>query len=184
MNLTAGGTVTSWKSSDSSVVSVDASGKITALAEGTATVTVTGSDGSTATCFITVTNDKTPLVDAIAAAKTALEGVSGIDKTADKVISGKKAKPAADYHATVNRNIKDEIDLRGMNGDEAWFAVDKYLDSAILYGFRTVRIIHGKGTGALRQAMQNFLRTDKRVASFRRGQYGEGDSGVTVVELK
>ena len=48
----------------------------------------------------------------------------------------------------------------------------------------TVTIIHGKGTGALRQALQNFLRTDKRVASFRRGQYGEGDSGVTVVELK
>jgi DNA mismatch repair protein MutS2 len=96
---------------------------------------------------------------------------------------GKKNKVST-YSVQKNHDFKDEIDLRGMNGDEAWFAVDKYLDSAILYGFRTVRIIHGKGTGALRQAMQNFLRTDKRVASFRRGQYGEGDSGVTVVELK
>ena len=106
VNLTAGGTVTSWKSSDSSVVSVDASGKITALAEGTATVTVTGSDGSTASCFITVENDKTPMTDAIAAAKTALEGVSGIDKTADKVISGKKFVPTAVYEQ-LNKALND-----------------------------------------------------------------------------
>ncbi len=79
---------------------------------------------------------------------------------------------------------KDEIDLRGMMGDEAWFAVDKYLDECILSNIRTVRLIHGKGTGALRQAMHRYLKSDKRVASFRLGRYGEGDGGVTVVELK
>ena len=100
------------------------------------------------------------------------------------VISDGKKTKASTYTVQKSHDFKDEIDLRGMNGEEAWFAVDKYLDSAILYGFRTVRLIHGKGTGALRQAMWNFLRTDKRVASYRRGQYGEGDSGVTVVELK
>ena len=106
-----------------------------------------------------------------------------VEEEATLTQDGKKNKVST-YSVQKNHDFKGEIDLRGMNGDEAWFAVDKYLDSAILYGFRTVRIIHGKGTGALRQAMQNFLRTDKRVASFRRGQYGEGDSGVTVVELK
>ena len=100
------------------------------------------------------------------------------------VISDGKKTKASTYSVQKSHDFKDEIDLRGMNGEEAWFAVDKYLDSAILYGFRTVRLIHGKGTGALRQALWNFLRTDKRVASYRRGQYGEGDSGVTVVELK
>lgn len=79
---------------------------------------------------------------------------------------------------------KDEIDLRGMMGDEAWFAVDKYLDECILSNIRTVRLIHGKGTGALRAAMHRYLKGDKRIASFRLGRYGEGDGGVTVVELK
>ena len=79
---------------------------------------------------------------------------------------------------------KDEIDLRGMMGDEAWFAVDKYLDECILSNIRTVRLIHGKGTGALRTAMHRYLKGDKRVVSFRLGRYGEGDGGVTIVELK
>ncbi len=79
---------------------------------------------------------------------------------------------------------KDEIDLRGMMGDEAWFEVDKYFDECILSNIRVVRLIHGKGTGALRAAMHRYLKGDKRVASFRLGRYGEGDGGVTIVELK
>ena len=62
--------------------------------------------------------------------------------------------------------------------------MDKYFDECILSNIRTVRLIHGKGTGALRQAMHRYLKGDKRVASFRLGRYGEGDGGVTVVELK
>ena len=62
--------------------------------------------------------------------------------------------------------------------------VDKYFDTAIIAGFHTVRLIHGKGTGALRLALWKYLKRDKRVANFRIGQYGEGDGGVTVVELK
>ncbi len=100
------------------------------------------------------------------------------------VISGKKAKPASDYHAKVNRNVKDEIDLRGLLGDEAWLAVDKYLDEATVANFHTVRLIHGKGTGALKKALWQHLKGDRRIATFRIGQYGEGDGGVTVVELK
>ena len=94
-----------------------------------------------------------------------------------------KAK-ASDYRVSGSKEFKDEIDLRGMTGEEAWLAVDKYLDEAVMFGIRTVHLIHGKGTGALKNALWNFLRPDKRIASFRIGRYGEGDGGVTVVELK
>ena len=62
--------------------------------------------------------------------------------------------------------------------------VDKYLDDAVLAGMSTVRIIHGKGTGALRAALWRFFKSDKRIKSYRHGEYGEGDAGVTVIELK
>ncbi len=101
-----------------------------------------------------------------------------------QVLSGKQKKPASEFHAQVNRNVRDEIDLRGLLGDEGWMAVDKYLDEAILANFERVRLIHGKGTGALRNAIWQRLKGDRRVASFRLGTYGEGDGGVTVVELK
>ena len=101
-----------------------------------------------------------------------------------QLISGKSKKAAADYHAKVNRDFRDEIDLRGLLGDEAWLAVDKYLDEAMLANFGRVRLIHGKGTGALKNALWKRLKTDRRVASFRIGAYGEGDGGVTVVEMK
>ena len=61
---------------------------------------------------------------------------------------------------------------------------ERYLDSAVMAKLKTVTIIHGKGTGALRQAVWTFLKKDNRVSSYRAGQYGEGDFGVTVVELK
>ncbi len=97
----------------------------------------------------------------------------------------KQQKPTGSgYTVARNTSFKDEIDLRGMTGDEAWLNVDKYFDQAYLAGISRVRLIHGKGTGALKNALWGFLRTDKRVASFRIGQWGEGDGGVTVVDLK
>ncbi len=101
-----------------------------------------------------------------------------------QVISGKQKKPASEFHAKVNRDFRDEIDLRGLLGDEGWQEVDKYLDEAVLANFGRVRLIHGKGTGALKNAIWQRLKHDRRVASFRLGAYGEGDGGVTVVELK
>lgn len=100
------------------------------------------------------------------------------------VVSGKNKKPAADFHVKVNRDFRDEIDLRGLLGDEAWLAVDKYLDEAVIANFGHVRLIHGKGTGALKNALWQHLKGDRRIASFRLGKYGEGDGGVTIVELK
>lgn len=98
------------------------------------------------------------------------------------VENGKKA-PASEYRVNVNRDFRDEIDLRGMLGDDGWQAVDKYLDDAIVAGFSKVRLIHGKGTGALKNAIWQHLKKDRRVANYRIGQYGEGDGGVTIVEL-
>ncbi len=93
---------------------------------------------------------------------------------------GKGNRPAE----SAAKTFKIEIDLRGMTGEEAWTAVDRYLDNAILVGMHSVRLIHGKGTGALKRYLWEALRVDGRVASFRIGAYGEGDGGVTVVELK
>ena len=73
---------------------------------------------------------------------------------------------------------------RGMTVDEAILNVDQYLDSALLAGMGEVSIIHGKGTGALRSAVQQELRHHPHVKSFRLGVYGEGEDGVTVVTLK
>ncbi len=97
--------------------------------------------------------------------------------------NGKK-RPATSIGVSVTQGLSSEIDLRGKNGEDAWFEVDKYLDSAQLAGLQSVRLIHGKGTGALKKQLWNFLKNDKRVKSFRLGAYGEGDLGVTVCELK
>ncbi len=93
-------------------------------------------------------------------------------------------KTGAVTKTLVQKTFKAEIDLRGMTGDEAWFAVDKYIDDAYMAGFFTVSLIHGKGTGALRQALWTALKKEPRVASFRLGGYGEGDGGVTIIEIK
>lgn len=81
-------------------------------------------------------------------------------------------------------NIKNELDLRGKNLDEAMLDVDKYLDDAYIAGLKTVYIIHGKGTGILREGIGQLLRGHKHVKSYRLGNYGEGGTGVTVVEIK
>ena len=81
-------------------------------------------------------------------------------------------------------SIEPQIDLRGMEAIEAVTAAERYIDSAVMAKLSTVTIIHGKGTGALRAAVQQMLRRNKAVKSFRLGRYGEGETGVTVVELK
>ncbi|MBO5565078.1 MAG: endonuclease MutS2 [Lachnospiraceae bacterium] len=79
--------------------------------------------------------------------------------------------------------ISPELNLLGMTTDDALLALDKYLDDARLAHLHSVRIVHGKGTGALRQAVQKYLKKQKWIASFRSGEFGEGDAGVTVVRL-
>ena len=81
-------------------------------------------------------------------------------------------------------SVKTEIDLRGMMLEEALNETDMFLDRSIMAGLGTVTIIHGKGTGTLRAGIQDMLRRHPQVKSYRNGRYGEGENGVTVVELK
>lgn len=81
-------------------------------------------------------------------------------------------------------SVSPEINLLGKTVDEALAALDKYLDDAYLAHLENVRVVHGKGTGALRKAIQQHLKRIKYVKSFRQGEYGEGDAGVTIVEFK
>ena len=78
-------------------------------------------------------------------------------------------------------SVSPEINLLGKTVDEALAALDKYLDDAYLAHLENVRVVHGKGTGALRKAIQQHLKRIKYVKSFRQGEYGEGDAGVTIV---
>ena len=81
-------------------------------------------------------------------------------------------------------SVRPEINLLGRTVDEAVAELDKYLDDAYIAHLKTVRIVHGKGTGALRKGVHNYLKRQKHVASYRLGEFGEGDAGVTIVEFK
>lgn len=81
-------------------------------------------------------------------------------------------------------NISTSVDLRGMDSEEAIYTVDKYLDEAYMAGLGEVTIIHGKGTGVLRKAIQDLLRSHPHIKSSRLGEYGEGGNGVTVAIFK
>ncbi len=102
------------------------------------------------------------------------------NETAKKKISV-SASAAAQLRTA---SVASEIDLRGMEAAEGVLAAERYIDSAVMSRLKTVTIIHGKGTGVLRAAIQQMLKKNKAVKSFRLGRYGEGETGVTVVELK
>ena len=82
------------------------------------------------------------------------------------------------------RTANSEINLIGLTVDEAIPLVDKFIDDCFLAKIETARIVHGKGTGKLRQAIQSHLKNNKRIKSYRTGTYGEGEMGVTIIELK
>ena len=104
-----------------------------------------------------------------------IEGHAAKQKKQSVTLAGSSAPRAA---------VSPEIDLRGMESIEAVNAAEQYIDSAVMGKLKTVTIIHGKGTGALRAAVQQMLKRNKAVKSFRLGRFGEGESGVTIVELK
>ena len=101
---------------------------------------------------------------------------------AKKQAAAPKTGPAPTLH--LERRASSELDIRGYETLEAESVVENYLDAAVMAKLETVTIIHGKGTGALRKAVHEILRRSKAVKSFRLGRYGEGEAGVTVVELK
>ena len=116
-------------------------------------------------------------------------GIMKVSARADEVRliadAKKTAKPAPKPSASLrSASLAPEIDLRGMLSDEAVLAAERYIDGAVMAKLKQVTIIHGKGTGALRQAIQTMLKRSKYVKSFRNGTFGEGEMGVTVVELR
>ena len=96
----------------------------------------------------------------------------------------KKTRKVTGLTSRKERSASGEIDLRGMASDEAILELDKYIDNAVLSGIGTITVIHGKGTGVLRKAVQDYLRHHKAIKTFRIGLFGEGENGVTIAELK
>lgn len=104
--------------------------------------------------------------------------------TEEKTVLPKAEKRKIGIESRGLRKVSTELDLRGMASDEALAEVDQFIDQAVLSGIETVTVIHGKGTGVLRKAVRQYLRTNRSVAAFRRGEYGEGEDGVTIVTLR
>ena len=88
------------------------------------------------------------------------------------------------FEQKVNSAVNNRCDLRGKTGEEAIEALDLFIDRALLDGLGEATLIHGKGTGVLRSRVQQYLKKNKRIKSFRLGVYGEGEDGVTIVEFK
>ncbi len=104
-----------------------------------------------------------------------------------RLVEQEKVKVKRSESASVSRTgaaPKTELDLRGLATDEAELALDLFVDNAVMCKLSMLRVIHGKGTGAVRAAVHKSLRQNKLVKSFRLGRYGEGEDGVTIVELK
>lgn len=118
-------------------------------------------------------------------------GIMNVTAKEDEVLlleneSKKKAVSVSAAAAATLRtaSVASELDIRGMEAVEGVLAAERYIDSAVMGRLKTVTIIHGKGTGVLRAAVQQMLKKNKAVKSYRLGRYGEGEAGVTVVELK
>lgn len=112
--------------------------------------------------------------------------ISDLELIDEPVITGKNFSKSGTGKIKMSKSasISTEINLIGMTVDEALAQLDKYLDDASLAHLPSVRIVHGKGTGALRKAVHNHLKRCKYVKSFRLGEFGEGDAGVTIAEFK
>ena len=111
--------------------------------------------------------------------------LSDLEKATDTQNKNDKTIPRKDKnHEFKPKQISTEINVLGQTVEEACFLIDKFLDNAVLASVPNVRIVHGKGTGALRTGIHKYLKSHPHVKSFRLGTFGEGEMGVTIVELK
>ena len=112
--------------------------------------------------------------------------LSDLEKLDEEVISAPAVKKTGSGKIKMSKSasVSTEINLLGKTVDEALAELDKYLDDAYIAHLPSVRVVHGKGTGALRKAVHNYLRRQKHVDSYRLGEFGEGDAGVTIVTFK
>lgn len=108
---------------------------------------------------------------------------SHLSKSSKKIksVSGHVTK---NIKSKSNVSVSTEIDLRGQNILEATMELDGFIDTCVIAGLKQITIIHGKGTGQLRKGIQDYLKTNKQIKRFRIGNFGEGESGVTIAELK
>lgn len=130
----------------------------------------------------TLPNDKGYLAVQVGIMKVNVH-VSTLRRVASKDMN-KSTTKAKTIIGSKTKTIKNEIDLRGKNIEEAILDIDKYLDDSYIASLKEVYLIHGKGTGALRDGIKSYLKGHKHVKSYRSGKYGEGGDGVTVVEIK
>ncbi len=107
-----------------------------------------------------------------------------LEENDDNKPKSNKIRNISGIKSLAERDSRWEFDMRGMNCDEGIMELDRYIDQCLLSGIPSVTIIHGKGTGVLRNAVHDFLRRHSRVRSFRLGTFGEGENGVTIVEFK
>lgn len=105
------------------------------------------------------------------------------DKKKQKAMADKYVRSTRAFESKT-QNVSTEVDVRGQYPEEAWSNTEKFLDDCYLAGISPVRIVHGKGTGVLKKYIRDMLRKHKYVSSYRPGRFGEGEDGVTVVELK
>ena len=112
--------------------------------------------------------------------------IRDLEKLDDTVITGGNFSKTGSGKIKMSKSasVSTEINLLGKTVDEAIMELDKYLDDAYIAHLPSVRIVHGKGTGALRKGVHNYLRRQRHVKSYRLGEFGEGDAGVTIVEFK
>ena len=123
--------------------------------------------------------------------KTSSKNLRLVEEKAQKGQNGQKGQPASRTSGRIKKSVTSnmsrrggmELDIRGMMGNEGVMEMERFIDGALMSGLSQVVIIHGKGTGALREAIHTALRRTPGVKSFRLGEYGEGEAGVTVVEL-
>lgn len=101
-----------------------------------------------------------------------------------KATKPRKTRTVSGVTSRENRSVPGEIDIRGMASDEAIIELDRYIDNAVLSGITDIRIIHGKGTGVLRKAVQEHLKRHKSISGYRLGVFGEGENGVTIAQIK
>jgi len=131
--------------------------------------------------------DRNNMVEVVCGAIKTKVPLSGLMAAAEP--SNKKGRPQPKYrssgaNASVSRSAAMEINLIGMTAEEAVMEAERFIDGAMISGMSTVWLIHGKGAGILRKALHAMLKGNKSVKSYRLGNYGEGEDGVTVVELK
>ena len=111
-------------------------------------------------------------------------GIVGSPTVVRRILEPKKKEKKKREVKLNMKSVDSRIDLRGMDSEEACYRTDKYLDEAYLGNLGEVTIVHGKGTGILRKAINDMLKRHPHVKSYRLGVYGEGGDGVTIVELK